>query len=179
MTETNVGKWDRWYHGLSEPQPYGDTVTYQAGADWLAGCELIEDWGCGKGWMRHFVPADRYRGIDGSHSPFADEVVDLTTYRSDVPGVFMRHVLEHNYDWSRILDNAVTSARERLFLVLFTPLVGTTREIAYAEDPGVPDIAFHLPDLTDHIRAAGFDWDAESIDTATQYGTETMVRCQR
>jgi hypothetical protein len=176
---TNVGLWDRWYAGLTEPAPFGDTRTYRDGADWLADCALIEDWGCGKGWMRRFVSPDRYRGIDGSTSPFADEVVDLATYRSDVPAVFMRHVLEHNHDWATILANALASAHDRLFVVLFTPLVDTTQEIAYAEDPGVPDIAFHLPDITDHMTAAGFDWQAETISTATQYGVETLLRCQR
>lgn len=176
-TDTNVGKWDRWYAGLDEEQPYGLTETYQLGADFLRGCALIEDWGCGKGWMRRYVPAERYRGIDGSRTPFADEIVDLATYRSDVPGVFMRHVLEHDYRWQAILDNAVASFRQRMVLVLFTPLVHETHELTFAPDPGVPDLAFKLADLTD--RFGGARWRHETLQTATQYGVETVFYLDR
>ena len=176
----NVGLWDRWYaSGLDEPQPYGDTVTYELGAAWLADCAMVEDWGCGKGWLRTLVPPERYRGVDGSQTPFADVVADLVDYRSRVPGIFIRHVLEHNRDWAAILDNALASAQQRLFVALFTPLVEHTGPIAYADDPGVPDIAFRLADLTDRIEAAGFEWTAQTLVTKTQYKQETVLRCQR
>ena len=176
----NLGRWDRVYAtGLDEPQPYGDTLTYELGAEWLAGCALIEDWGCGKGWMRNLIQPDRYRGIDGSLTPFADVVVDLADYRSDVPGVFIRHVLEHDERWPAILDNALASATERLFVALFTPLVEQTGPIAHNDLIGVPDISFRLADLTDRITAAGFGWSAERLQTATQYGSETVLRCER
>jgi hypothetical protein len=175
---SSVGKWDRWYGLLgSKPEPYGLSETYELGADWLSPCELIADWGCGKGWMRQFVSPERYLGIDGSQTPFADVVADLTTYRSAVPGVFVRHVLEHDWEWQRILDNALASTRERLCLVVFTPLADVTHEIAYADDPGVPDISFRLADLTDRIGAAGFEWFVETLASDTQYGTETILRC--
>lgn len=172
---TNMHKWDRWYSVLTEPQPYGDTATYKMGADWLADCDLVEDWGCGKGWMRNFV-STKYRGIDGSDSPFADEIVDLETYRSDVAGLFMRHVLEHNYGWRGILENALRSARERICIVLFTPLSDRTREIAFAEDPGVPDISFNLRDLTALMEWHGFRWSVETLASGTQYGIETILK---
>jgi len=162
---------------LTEPEPYGDTTTYQLGADWLADCPLVEDWGCGKGWLRTFIPADRYRGIDGSVSLFVDEVADLAVYRSEVAGVFIRHVLEHDYRWPAILDNAAASAQERLVVILFTPPADTTHEIAYAADPGVPDIAFCLEDLTDRLE--GFTWNTAQYETATQYGIETVILAER
>lgn len=176
---TNLGKWDRWYTDVDEPETYGDATTYRLGTDWLADCELVEDWGAGKGGLRLFIPAERYRGVDGSQTPFADVIADLTAYRSDVPGVFLRHVLEHNDDWAPILDNALASARQRLFLALFTPLAEQTHQIGYADDPGVPDISFRLGDLTARIEAAGFAWTAETLPTDTQYGTETVLRCHR
>lgn len=181
MTATNLGRWNRWYGLLgTDPEPYGLSVTYQMGADWLADCAVVEDWGCGKGWMRQYVqPPERYRGVDGSNTPFADEIVDLAVYRSRMPGVFMRHVLEHERRWWLVLANALASAEQRLALVLFTPLGEETREIAFAPDPGVPDISFRLTDLTDPIGAAGFTWSAETLSSPTQYGTETILRCAR
>lgn len=181
-TATNVGRWESWYAAVTEPEAYGDTVTYRLGADWLADCPLVEDWGCGKGWLRQFVPAARYRGIDGSRSPFADDVVDLATYRSSVPGIFMRHVLEHNYDWRRILRNALASFTDRMALILFSPieLAGVTREIGYDDDPGVPILSFALPDLAtiiDEEPGVRFIW--ETLETDTAYGLETILRVQR
>lgn len=177
--ESNAGRWDRWYTGLdpAAPEPYGDTDTYRIGADWLADCALVEDWGCGKGWLTRFVPRDRYRGVDGSSTPFADVVADLANYRSSVPGVFMRHVLEHDYRWETILANAVASFTERMVLVLFTPLADETHEITFAEDPGVPDLSFRLDDITAHFD--GLTVSHQTLPTATQYGTETIFLLER
>src|SRR4051794_34985861 len=98
---SNRGKWTEYYRGVNTPHPYGDTLTYQLGANYLAGLDRIEDWGCGLGWLRQYLPPANYRGIDGSESPFADAVVDLEEYTSDVDGIFMRHILEHNFGWQR------------------------------------------------------------------------------
>jgi hypothetical protein len=176
-TESNAGTWGRWYSGLEQVEPYGDTATYQAGADWLAPCALVEDWGCGKGWLRNFIAAERYRGIDGSASPFADEIADLTQHRSQVPGLFMRHVLEHNPEWSSVLDNALASFTERMALILFTPLVEQTRDIQWEDDPGVPNLAFRLEDLTG--RMGPLLASVETIESATQFGTETVLLLER
>lgn len=181
---SNLGLWDRWY-GLLDPktpEPFGRSDTYALGAEWLADCDLVEDWGCGKGWMRHHIPADRYRGLDGSHTPFADQIVDLAEYTSWVPGIYIRHVLEHDERWARIWANALASARHRLFLAVFTPPSdGPTHTIGFSPDPTVPvpDISFHLPDLTGPAEAAGFVCTAEVIASPTQYGVETMLRCAR
>jgi len=176
-TTGNTGKWQSLYAGVESPRAYDDTVTYRLGAEFLSGCDTIEDWGCGLGWMRNFVPADRYVGIDGSYSRFADRLVDLETYRSDAAGIFMRHILEHNYGWERILQNALASFGERFVLVTFTPYADTTREIAFHDDPGVPDISFARADLTRHF--AGLTWREETYATDTQYGTETIYFIER
>lgn len=173
----NTARWAHRYAGVDAPQPYGDSVTYRVGAEFLADCGSVEDWGCGLGWLRNFVPADRYVGVDGSASRFADRVVDLETYRSDADGIFMRHVLEHNYRWERILDNALASFRHRFVLVTFTPYGETTREIAFNDDPGVPDLSFAKGDLTRHL--AGLGWREETYVTDTQYGTETVYLVER
>ena len=177
-TPTNVGKWAAWYQGCEGPWPYGDTTSYEIGAAWLAGCAMIEDWGCGAGWLRTLLPPARYRGLDGTTSPYCDEVVDLVAYRSRVPGVFMRHVLEHNDEWARILDNAVASFTERMVLILFTPERAATEEIAFRPDIGVPDIAFRLADITDHFPP-NVTYTVHRIPSATQYGGETIILLER
>lgn len=171
---SNKGKWDRWYQGLEEEAAYGDTATYALGGEFLRDCSVIEDWGCGKGWFKKFVPHGRYRGIDGSHTPFAEKIVDLVNYHSQVPGIYMRHVLEHNYQWQFILANALRSFTERMVLVLFTPLSDVTKEIAYSPDPGVPDISFSLEELLSIFKAADLKVEFTTLQTATQYGTETI-----
>ena len=113
-----IGKWDA-YHTVK--RFFGrDDATYRRAAQWLAGRGLVEDWGCGCGWAEQFFP--EYRGIDGS-GPFAQERVDLRTYRSSVPCALMRHVLEHNDDWRLVLANFLASFQKRGCLILFTPLV--------------------------------------------------------
>lgn len=182
QARSSAGHWTRW-HELDPhtSSPFGDSITYQLAAEFVADCNLVEDFGCGRGWLRQFIGRHRYRGIDGSHTPHADVVADLTTYRSNVPAVVIRHVLEHEYRWRDILDNAVASARRKLVVILFTPMdPARTHEIAYAEDPGVPDLSFWLPDLVEPIETDGFTVDVETIQPSpTQYGVETVLRCAR
>jgi hypothetical protein len=173
----NAGKWNNWYVGIEEPAAYGNTPSYEMGAAWLKNCKTVEDWGCGKGWFSTFVKPDRYRGIDGSKTPFANEVVDLTQYHSQVEGIFMRHVLEHDFRWAEILDNALESFTKRMFLVLFTPLADTTGDIEFEDPPGVPNIAFRLSDLTD--RMDGLEVEHETFASETKYDTETVFRISR
>jgi hypothetical protein len=128
--------------------------------------------------MSTLLPPDRYRGIDGTASPRSAEVVDLVTYRSTVPGVFMRHILEHNYEWAQILDNALASFTERMALILFTPEQATTEEIAFRSDVGVPDIAFRLTDIIDRFPP-DVTYTVQRILSATQYGCETILLLER
>jgi hypothetical protein len=160
--------------------PYGRSEAYELGAQWLAPCSLVEDWGCGLGWMRNLIPAGRYRGIDGTASMFCDEVVDLVTYRSTVEGIFMRAVLEHNYDWDIILANALASFTKRMVLAMFTPTDGPTREIAFVEEIGVPDLAISLKDLTSAIQAAKVTfYGYKTFPTELGYGEETIFYLER
>jgi hypothetical protein len=158
---------------------YGDDVTLRKGMAFLDGHGTIEDWGCGFGHARRFVTRSRYVGVDGS-SKHADKIVDLATYTSDVDCIFMRHVLEHNADWRRILANAIASFRERMALVIFTPLVDTTRQIATSDgltSVPVPDISFRKDDLTAFFRHLNYV--EESIQTDTQYRTEHVFYIQK
>jgi hypothetical protein len=174
---SNTAKWESWFGSQEGAFPFGDTITYQLGADFLSDCDVVEDWGCGAGWMRKFVPAERYIGLDGSPSRFSDRVVDLETYRSDVSGIFMRHVLEHNYRWESILENALVSFRHRFVLVTFVPHGEVTRVVGHHELLGVPDISIAKGDIIGHFTDVL--WRDETLTTETQYGTETIFFVER
>lgn len=180
---SNANKWDPWYNHIpqgSDPKPYGNTRAYQLGAAWLERCPLVEDWGCGLGYMRNFIPKARYKGIDGTRSPFADVLADLVEYRSAVSGIYMRGVIEHDYQWRKILENAVASFKDRMCLVLFTPMSNVPRQIAYNDEIGVPDLCFAPHDLTpvfdeQLVKVASVEY----IKSDTAYGGETIFYLEK
>lgn len=184
---SNTGKWDRWYNGLTidTPQTYGDTITYEIGASFLNDCNIVQDWGCGKGGFGMVAIGDAYDfkviGIDGSRTPFADFCCDLVLFQAVPPvdGIFMRHVLEHDYQWRTILENAIKSFTKRMVLVLFTPMQHETHEIAWNEDPGVPDIGFSYGELAEIFTAAGLKWERYTYRTNTQYKEETVFLLEK
>lgn len=177
--ESNSHKWDGVYHDAAEAQPYGNRLTYEKAARFLGGLAEVEDWGCGWAWFRKHLPASvRYKGIDGSSSRWADEVVDLAAYRSRVEGILLRHVLEHNYAWQTVLSNAVKSFTRRMVVILFTPFVDVTGVIAVNAAMGVPDIAFARRDLIRFFT--GLKWSLEeNLQTKTQYGVEHVFYLER
>jgi hypothetical protein len=174
---SNVGKWDGWYRNLSAANQgavlYGDAVTYLMAAAFLADVAEVEDWGCGGGGFRHFCVSPRYVGLDGSKTPFADKIVDLCSYRSTAPGIMMRHVLEHNYEWEKVLVSALQSFGSKFCLILFTPFAAETKEIAHNRAMGVdvPDLSFRREDIERHLM--GLRWRLiENISTKSQYRVE-------
>lgn len=112
-----------WKHNAR----YGIEETYVKGMEWLAPCALVEDWGCALAHAKNYR-SGAYRGIDGTAGA-ADVVADLSEYRSEVPGIFMRHILEHNHDWRGILGNALDSFTERMALILYRPMQPEPRVI--------------------------------------------------
>jgi hypothetical protein len=92
-----------------EPQPFGDDTTYRLGAR-FADCDSSRI-GAAAGLVPPIRARARYRGIDGSRPP-SPRRSDLASYRSHVPGIFVRYVLEHDYRWAQILDNAVAPFTE-------------------------------------------------------------------
>jgi glycosyltransferase involved in cell wall biosynthesis len=158
---------------------YGDNTSYLKGIAFLDGHGTIEDWGCGFGHAKTFVVKSDYVGIDGS-SPLADKIVDLCEYRSDADCIFLRHVLEHNVEWRRILAGAISSFRRRLVLIIFTPFADTTRVISAGlacTSVPVPDFSFRKTDLTDYFQ--GLQYKEESLETDTQYNTEHIFYVER
>jgi hypothetical protein len=158
---------------------YGDDTTYRKGIAFLDGHGTIEDWGCGFMHARTFVTSSRYVGVDGS-SRQADKIVDLSEYTSAADCIFMRHVLEHNVGWRRILANAVASFTKRMVLIIFTPFAATTRVIATAThvtSVPTPDISFRKEDLTDYFKP--FNCREESLNTDTQYHAEHVFYIEK
>jgi len=194
-----MDKWNNSYKNLTINDLFdtkiGDSITFNKGFDWLHSCDTIEDWGCGSGgFKRLFVQknpnilidqpitkTNKYIGIDGSITPFADIKTDLVNYKSNVEGIFLRHVLEHNYQWKEILINACSSFSEKFCLVLFTPFSDITKEINHNLIHGidVPDLSFKLEDITDIISLNNCIFTYETIITDTAYNVEHIFYITR
>jgi hypothetical protein len=139
----------------------------------------VEDWGCGLMMFRNFCRGE-YVGIDGSESGANPVIHDLAEYRSDTPGLHMRHVLEHDYRWADILDNALNSFTERMTLILFTPIKDETQDVGYTYEIDVPDIAFKESDIVKRFDTVpGISWTKEHLRTGTWYGEETLYYLEK
>lgn len=172
--ETNLNKWNNWYKNINEnvPIPYGNTITYEKGGKFLKDCKIIEDWGCGMGWFKQFVKS-KYIGLDGSKTPHSDKKVDLTKYKSSVDGIFMRHILEHNFEWEKILRNACQSFTKKFVLILFTPFSNKTDVIRMNNKPTVPDLSFRKGDIIDILDEYNLKYTMETINNSdTEYNIE-------
>ena len=157
-----------WDYSNAVQFPYGDDVTYIKGMEWLNGCAVVEDWGCGTAFAEQFCTGS-YRGVDGAPSKYTWKVADLRTYTSKVPGIFMRHVLEHNIEWELILRNALESFTQRMCLIIFTPFGVVTHDLS---DAVIPDLSFAEGDLHPLLDPylVGYD----DLSTGTQYGVERI-----
>lgn len=163
-----------WDYSATEPFPYDDERAYREGMPLLADCETVEDWGCGTAWAKRYREG-AYVGVDMAPG-YADVVADLRTYRSDVDGIFMRSVLEHNHDWRAILDNALASARKRLVLVLFTPMQPATVNIIDTPN-GIPNIGFAAEDIESAFGDREFRHEDWYTDTVFGFERLYVVEC--
>lgn len=174
-----MGKWNKWYKDVKTMGSANGQETYKMAADFLADMSEVEDWGSGTGGFKRFYKG-KYIGIDGSVTPFVDKIVDLRTYKSEVDGIIMRHVLEHNYDWEKVLAGAVSSFKKKFCLVIFTPFVKETHEIAHNKKHGVdvPDIAFSKKDIERFFK--GLKWKLQkNLKTKTGYRVEHVYYVKR
>lgn len=171
-----LGLWD--YSKASPDQKYGDDdVTYEKAMTFLSDCPLVEDWGCGFGYAKKFCKTT-YRGIDGSKGPVTDVIADLREYKSEADGILLRHVLEHNHGWKKVLDNAIGSFKKKLVIILFTPLQPTTRVLTINRGyHNVPDIGFQKEDILGPLN--GLQVKEEVLRTRTQYGLEFVFYVSR
>jgi hypothetical protein len=170
---SNLNKWSNWYSNIKNLEAYGNTRSYKIGADYLSDCSKVEDWGCGKGWLRTLMPNNiEYVGLDGTHNKFVDKHVDLEEYKSSVDGVFMRHVLEHNYGWEKVLSNALKSFTKKMVLIIFTPWSNSdTKQIGFTDSVGVPDLSFSKKEIEKHFSHLHFEY-LELKSPETFYGLE-------
>jgi hypothetical protein len=182
MMGNNFGKWDKHYKNLEDRDHYIDTETYYIGSDWLEDCETVEDWGCGKGWFKLCAKSPNIISIDGSHTPFADKVVDLEEYTSDVDGIFMRAVAEHNFEWKKILQNLLNSFNKKAFVAFFTPM-SSTDEAQVIDMPSgyenIPDISIPSKIWEKMIKDSGAKFSKKEIKSDTSYNVETYYKISR
>lgn len=189
MEQALYGQWDM--SARDEPFPYDDTITYRKIARFLdRDGVIVEDWGCGGGWLARFIRHATYRGVDGAEAPWVDVQADLRTYESLVERANMRHVLEHNPDWRVIADNFCRSFIQKATLVTWVPFRGEgckhmpcpQDEVAPSVgdvDHGrgewpVPDLHIQRADLTDIFKAHGIAYSSSRFLTTSQYGVEEV-----
>jgi hypothetical protein len=177
------GKWDNIYSNLTKDPSsflYGDTETYRIGADILKDCMTVEDWGTGAGGFKRYRPDTI--GVDGSKTPHADIITDLTIYHSNVEGIFLRHVIEHNYEWKQVLINALNSASKKIVIILFTPFSAEETIVI----PGsleenrnfgidVPSISINRDEFYKIVDTFSFRHSEEIINSNTRYGQEIII----
>ena len=176
-----MDKWNNWYKDINVEDigsfRYGDTITYELGYNFLKDCNKIEDWGCGIGGFKRFIKTEdniEYVGVDGSITPFANIKAYLTTYNSNTDGIFMRHILEHNYEWKKILNNACSSFNKKMCLILFTNFTDNTKEIAHNLKHGVdvPDLSFNKNELIEIFEKYNIKYKLQTLNTNTGYNIE-------
>jgi len=92
----------------------------------------------------------------------------------------MRSVLEHNYNWERLLANALNSFTKRMVLETFTPFQKhmKDRELRFEDAFGVPTLSLSRPKLEKLL--APFDWSETEIESGnTAYGVENIFIIDR
>lgn len=153
------------------PEKYGGEASYR----WIAGqanehgCKLVFDLGGGHAYLHHFLPIDNYLNIDGAGGPLVDVVHDITEpapnldefeledFGPRLRAVVLRHVLDHNEDWPKIIDNLPSWEPTVVLIVLYMPLAQEETHVADWDPIGVPEIRFYLPDVVACLHRADFD----------------------
>jgi SAM-dependent methyltransferase len=159
--------WSRWTREPHEQDP--QTSLTQALA-FLDGQGAIEDWGAGSADARRLVQSSAYVAVDALDSEQIDVKADLQDYRSNASCILIRHVLEHNWGWRRIVANAVASFENRMAIVIYTPF--SSREAKLDEYDEIPILALDKAELTAFFT--GLDVREETISSKTDYGQETI-----
>ena len=166
-----LGLWNKSYREHI-PSRYGADESYLLAEKFLHGLD-VEDWGCGHQRFKDYHVGG-YIGIDGSDNGIpATITADLRERAEYSQGILLRHVLEHNRDWRKVLKNALKSYTHTLVIVLFTPLQERTHELCFTPAVGVPDIGFSLSDLRAELPAK-VEEHLDIKSPSTQYGVEHL-----
>ena len=90
----------------------------------------------------------------------------------------MRHVLEHNYDWQKILHNAIKSAN-KICIVMFIPFNdGDDKELAF-NSIGVPDLSISKSVFYAILQQYNVKYRNEKYKTETQYNYEEIIYIEK
>ena len=169
--ESNVNKWN--FFGWNNMAKFIKNVPSMViGAKFLEDCETVEDWGTGDGIFKNH--REDAIGVDGSNTPGADKkFIDLTTYTTQCEGIFLRHVLEHNYEWDKILHNLLKSATKKICIIMFIPFIdGETKELNYHQ-LGVPDLAISQQEFMKILTEYPIDFEIDK-ETLKKYNEEII-----
>lgn len=175
---TNAGKWD---YSKVDDVCYSDPKceSYKKAAAFLG--DSVEDWGGGTGWARRYF--SDYRNIDCNPHKRVDEVVDLTSYSSNVDNILIRQVLESNTQWRDILENAMKSFNKKLCIVLGTPFVRKTREGPKNPVPSggyIQEMYFKKKDILDYFpESGGYKVSSEYIKTNQYYHKDWILYVEK
>lgn len=141
---------------------------------------LIEDWGCGNCVFKEYLNNNiKYVGVDGSETGYQNKIEDLTKYVTEVDGIYLRHVLEHNGEYKKIFKNALESFNKVFILVLFTPFTSNNEidvlKTCDLKDKKIPDIAFNKKHIIDIIEQNNCSYELlENIKSNTSYKYEQI-----
>ncbi len=186
-TSSMLGKWEKIYEGLQERKLDANGETARKAFPFLhpENIQTIEDWGSGGGGAQSLIrEGQEYKALDGSSNKFVDEVVDLREYSSSPDGIFLRHVLEHNPEWPRVLYQALQSFQKRMVLIISTPWAFRTKVIREYEwhSQKFQDWSFQKSDLYKvfslfpQVKVVKEEC---NLKTASQYNVEHIIYLEK
>ena len=190
MSFSRLNLWNNFWNGRNpSKEAYTDNnITMEFSISILEKEDIkdLEDWGCGNCVFKEYckkLENIKYIGVDGSNTGYQDKVADLTNYKSDVDCIYIRHILEHNHEYEKILNNGLQSFKKVLILILFTPFSDDeTKVINSGELSGytIPDISFKKDELISIIEKNNCTYEKMEIsNTHTQYQVENIFIIKR
>ena len=148
----------------------------------------IQDWGCGNCKLKNYIPKNKnYFGIDGSITGYQNHISDLVDYKCSCDAIFMKHVLEHNILWKKILLNFLDSFEKRAILIIYTPFSEKTKIIGetikginyYNNLVSVEKISFCKKDIIDIIQSCNISFKFEEIESNNEFKKDNIFYLQK
>jgi phosphoribosylamine-glycine ligase/phosphoribosylaminoimidazole (AIR) synthetase len=152
--------------------------------------KLVEDWGCGNCRLKKYIERFniQYIGVDGSNTGYQDKIKDLVRYQTNVDGIYMQHVLEHNSEWEEILKNMLLSFTKKAVLILFTPFTEETKILTkktlkdknkFGHSVTVNDISFKKEDIVNMLEKYNIKWSLETVKSGHNYKLDHIFKLSR